>query len=166
MSSVSIRRRMLPSGDERFDVRFRRGGRQIPSEHGGTFRTRADAEHRADLIRSELSIPLASIGPLLRSLDGLTWTWVYFVQEGRHGPVKIGRTSTPRLRLQSLRIASPRDLRLIGLWWAPEQFEAALHEMFSALRLRGEWFSPTKELLRFARHPAFHSDEALAEVTA
>ncbi len=111
-----------------------------------------------------MSVLVTEIGPMMRHLEQMPWTWIYFVQEGADGHVKIGKTENLRARLHALRNANPRPLRLIALWWAPEVCEPALHEMFSSARVRGEWFHATEELLRFARHPAFHCDEAMAEV--
>jgi integrase len=50
MSSVSIRRR-----ETSFHVRYRRGGRAFPLEHGGSFRTLKEARLRRDLVAGELA---------------------------------------------------------------------------------------------------------------
>lgn len=49
MASVNIRTRDTAQG-RRFDVRYRRGGRYTPTEHGGTFQTKREAEIRRRLI--------------------------------------------------------------------------------------------------------------------
>lgn len=54
MSPAHIRKRQTKTG-QRFDVRFRFGGRDSPVIHGGTFTTLRDARTRRDLIGGELA---------------------------------------------------------------------------------------------------------------
>jgi hypothetical protein len=54
VASVHIITRETGSG-RRFIVRFRTGGRESALRHGGSFRTRRDAEHRARFIGGELA---------------------------------------------------------------------------------------------------------------
>lgn len=46
MATLYVRRRTLPNGQRRFDVKYRRGGRYTHLEHGGTFRTVGEANIR------------------------------------------------------------------------------------------------------------------------
>ena len=55
MASASITTRKTRSGRRRYAVRFRRGGRYFPVEHGGTFGTLREARVRRDLIAGELA---------------------------------------------------------------------------------------------------------------
>jgi integrase len=55
MASASITTRKTQSGSRRYVVRFRRGGRYFPVEHGGTFGTLREARIRRDLIAGELA---------------------------------------------------------------------------------------------------------------
>jgi integrase len=55
MASASITTRKTNSGGRRYVVRFRRGGRYFPSEHGGSFPTMKEARIRRDLIAGELA---------------------------------------------------------------------------------------------------------------
>lgn len=55
MSPAHIRLRKTKSGERRYDVRYRRGGRGYPIEHAGTFRTQAEARARRDMIAGELA---------------------------------------------------------------------------------------------------------------
>jgi integrase len=55
VASASITTRTTRSGDKRYAVRFRRGGRYFPVEHGGTFGTMREARVRRDLIAGELA---------------------------------------------------------------------------------------------------------------
>jgi integrase len=55
MASASITTRITRSGSRRYAVRFRRGGRYFPVEHGGSFPTMREARIRRDLIAGELA---------------------------------------------------------------------------------------------------------------
>ena len=55
MASASIRRRKTRSGETRFQVRYRLGGRAYPLVHGGSFPTMKEARLRRDLIGGELA---------------------------------------------------------------------------------------------------------------
>ena len=55
MASASITTRKTRSGARRYVVRFRRGGRYFPIEHGGSFPTMREARIRRDLIAGELA---------------------------------------------------------------------------------------------------------------
>jgi hypothetical protein len=86
---------------------------------------------------------------------GLTCT--YFIRmevaSGR-GPIKIGQSCDPIDRLNTLRVGSPYQLTLIGC--APGVFvdESVLHSMFSAHRMRGEWFAPRSAIRALAAEVA------------
>jgi hypothetical protein len=77
--------------------------------------------------------------------------YVYFVQAGEDGPIKIGRTTgDPIRRLKDLQTASPYTLRLIGVKETSETLtERLVHQRFAHLSLSGEWFSPAPDLLAF-----------------
>ena len=77
--------------------------------------------------------------------------YVYVIQAGLCGPVKIGWAVDPVLRLRGFQTSHFLELRLI----ASQQFssrslaqavEADLHKEFSKYRIRGEWFRPEGEL--------------------
>lgn len=55
MTGVHIRKRVTKGGERRYDVRYRRGGRGYPVEHGGTFKREADAKERLKLVAGELA---------------------------------------------------------------------------------------------------------------
>lgn len=77
-------------------------------------------------------------------------SWVYFIQEGDDGPIKIGYTAAnPKGRLAALQTGNANPLRIVT--WAPGTLEdeKALHGRFAHLRMQGEWFRPVAELLTF-----------------
>lgn len=72
---------------------------------------------------------------------------VYFIQAGEAGPVKIGHSARPRLRLANMQIGNPDRLRIIRLFEGGAPEELALHERFAEHRIVGEWFSPAPDIL-------------------
>ena len=73
---------------------------------------------------------------------------IYFVQRGQAGPIKIGYTSKDdvRDRIANLQTASPEPLNLLGCIDGGREKEQALHRLFSAHRLHGEWFDATPKI--------------------
>lgn len=77
-------------------------------------------------------------------------SWVYFIQEGTDGPIKIGFTaSNPRARMLALQTGNAKLLRLVAATCGTQQDEQHLHERFASLRMQGEWFRAAPELVGF-----------------
>jgi hypothetical protein len=76
---------------------------------------------------------------------------VYFIQAVNGGPVKIGWTSDEKFqnRLSGLQTGNPYRLQVIGTMEGDQQVERSLHKQFQHLRLCGEWFENTDELMEF-----------------
>ncbi len=74
-------------------------------------------------------------------------TWLYAIQAGEDGPVRIGTTLSPSQRLKTLQAANAERLRPLALWRGTPDEERGWHQTFGALRLQGEWFRPEPELL-------------------
>lgn len=82
----------------------------------------------------------------------LTTRWIYFIQAGEAGPVKIGVATNVHVRIATLQTGHHEELRLLVA--IPEQgsnHEAGLHHMFAAHRIRGEWFHPHDDVLAIPR---------------
>src|SRR3954470_2408881 len=77
-------------------------------------------------------------------------TWIYFIQAGTDGPVKIGITRNPRRRLASLQQANAEELRVLGLYRCYRLEERQLHDELAPACIRGEWFEPTPSVLSLA----------------
>lgn len=72
---------------------------------------------------------------------------VYFIQGVDGGPIKIGTSCDPDARLATLQIASPIELRIIGLTGGGATLERSLHKRLAAHRLHGEWFADVSEVI-------------------
>jgi hypothetical protein len=88
----------------------------------------------------------------LRPVAEVSAGFIYFIQATSGGPVKIGWTRGPiGARLDQLQCGNPETLRVIGsVENASLRDERDLHARFSAIRLRGEWFRASPELLAYA----------------
>ncbi len=76
--------------------------------------------------------------------------FIYFIQEGCDGAIKIGRCRCdPLVRLRELQIGNPAPLDLLAVIRDGSFTEDDLHKRFEHLRVRGEWFRPDVELYAF-----------------
>lgn len=75
--------------------------------------------------------------------------FVYFIQRGSTGPIKIGCASDAEARLRSLQTGCPDRLWLLLTLPGGQPQEAEFHRRFAADRLRGEWFAPSSTLIQF-----------------
>lgn len=81
--------------------------------------------------------------------------YVYFIQAGDDGPIKVGYTTHPEIRLGRLQVANPETLHLRAVIWVRERgVEVSLHKEFAAHRIRGEWFHPHSDLWAYIRRAA------------
>ena len=96
--------------------------------------------HSVDELRRRITTPDA-----LR-----TKARVYFIRSDS-GPIKIGASVNPEVRLQDLQNSSPEKLCLMGHIHGGFELERLIHEKFGAYRMHGEWFRPEEDLLSFIR---------------
>ncbi len=75
--------------------------------------------------------------------------FIYFIQEGDNGPIKIGSTRNLKSRLPSLQTGSAKKLRVLGTMRGGNALESLLHQGFAEYRISGEWFQPGQTLLKF-----------------
>lgn len=76
-------------------------------------------------------------------------SWVYFIQAGNDGPIKIGYSKDPYTRFYNIQMGSPIEHTYLGNIPGDRTVEHALHHRFDAHRIRGEWFRPAPELLEY-----------------
>lgn len=66
--------------------------------------------------------------------------FVYFIKAGDDGPVKIGWSENPDMRLAQLQSAHHETLSVLAKFPGGRDVEAEVHQQLHDLRLRGEWF--------------------------
>lgn len=71
-------------------------------------------------------------------------TCIYVIRNNRNGYHKIGRSTNPRQREQTLQSEEP-DIALVGFFVGTSKDEDSLHKRFESKRIRGEWFSLSDE---------------------
>lgn len=76
-----------------------------------------------------------------------TSSYIYAVQVGSDGPVKIGTSKTPGSRLQDLQGANPYPLSLLKVAKGGVTLERTLHRALQQYHLRGEWFEHDEHVL-------------------
>lgn len=86
--------------------------------------------------------------------------FVYFIQDGDDGPVKIGEAFDPKGRLAELQCGNARLLHLRAVVFASDKTERRLHRAWAEARVRGEWFEDER-LLRVARRAAREQMQAI-----
>jgi hypothetical protein len=83
---------------------------------------------------------------LRRTRPGLTF--IYFIQVGDAGPIKIGTSANPVGRLRNAQVNNHEQLRLLAVHRTHPHFERDLHQDFATDRIRGEWYRPVPGLIR------------------
>lgn len=81
--------------------------------------------------------------------------FVYMMQAGSDGPIKIGVADSPAKRRTQLQHAHYETIKIIRLFRGSRKDELRLHAMFQHLLIRGEWFR---------NDPALFSDVGLVEL--
>ena len=77
--------------------------------------------------------------------------YVYFIQSGDDGPIKVGFSYDVYRRLVALQTANPTTLRVIAWFTGTEADEHATHSRLNQHRIRGEWFTPHTDVVELAR---------------
>jgi Meiotically Up-regulated Gene 113 (MUG113) protein len=67
-------------------------------------------------------------------------TFIYFIQSGEDGPIKIGLSNRPERRVPELQTGNPRELLMRHVIPGNLAVEQQLHQRFEPARIRGEWF--------------------------
>lgn len=136
--------------------RRKKGTGTIERTAEGLFRARFAFERggrRADIglyaSRPEAEAALARCGQPREFKRSRLDSGVYFIQAGTDGPIKIGYAASVADRLSQIQTCNPIELRLLGVVrGAARGLEMLLHREFGDAHVRGEWFCPTKTLLR------------------
>ncbi len=79
--------------------------------------------------------------------------FIYFLQEGSDGPIKVGKTDQPWRRFNALQTGNPREvhfLKLAHVGDGASTLERQIHAFLRRHRIRGEWFHPHEDVYRSA----------------
>lgn len=79
--------------------------------------------------------------------------FVYFIQVGADGPIKIGHSENPRKRLSMLQGSHFERLHLLGLTPGNRLTEERIQQALSAHRLAREWFRPDPAVIAAIEQP-------------
>lgn len=93
---------------------------------------------RAHQVGNPATDPLATIGYWRERLSDPLF--VYFIQSGDSGPVKIGQANDPAKRMAHLQCGNPLPLRLRAVVLAGVDLESDLHGLWRNACVGGEWF--------------------------
>lgn len=74
--------------------------------------------------------------------------YVYFMRSELTGLIKIGYSVNPDKRHKSIQTSNGGDVTLLTAFKGTMADEQKLHEQFAESRVRGEWFTPTDELMK------------------
>ncbi|MDD2468550.1 MAG: GIY-YIG nuclease family protein [Desulfobulbus sp.] len=77
--------------------------------------------------------------------------FIYFMQNGEKGPIKIGITFDVQRRLAQAQTFNYQPITLLGEIPGDQRLETALLNRFSSYHLSGEWFAFNDELYNLAR---------------
>lgn len=95
--------------------------------------------------------------PLITSYRG----FIYLLGSKKFGWYKIGRCTTPRIRIRELGILLPFKVELFALWKVenPVSCEKHFHLQFEGAHINGEWFSLHEETINVLinSETSFHS---------
>ena len=72
---------------------------------------------------------------------------VYFIRAGEAGPVKIGWAADVGDRCRQLQTGYPQPLQVIRVVDGTRALERWLHDRYAGLRLLGEWFQFSADML-------------------
>jgi len=77
--------------------------------------------------------------------------FLYFIQNGEKGPIKIGFTFDVQRRLAQARTFNYQPITLLGYIPGNQSLETALLKRFSPYKIMGEWFAFNNELYNISR---------------
>lgn len=87
----------------------------------------------------------------------MTSGYVYAVECGER--IKLGFSENPDRRFNKIASDAPYPCSMLGYWPASKADELDIHSKFSGIRVHGEWFLSTQDLLQFI------SDNAMTVVS-
>lgn len=73
---------------------------------------------------------------------------VYVIADKEKRYMKIGKANNPKSRLATIQTSMPFDVEIVAQIIGNYSIENRLHKLFKHLRLRGEWFTYSDEILK------------------
>jgi hypothetical protein len=150
-----VRSRVVPRGGVKYINQNRSlrqvGPRKQPTEIAGVPQGHSPTFRRETLTEIELQAQAIGWNEANRRMKAMgliekpVWR-VYFIQAST-GHIKIGTAIDPAERLATLQVAHALPLRLLGSIEGGRATEKALHALYAAYRVSGEWFEPAPELM-------------------
>jgi hypothetical protein len=138
-----------------WQIRFRPNGYKGPQKVVPFCGTRANAVEKESVLRQSQfhQLECNSAGFMHEiDVDLKDSPFIYFIQQDKKGPIKIGFSANPIYRLRELQAGNPFKLKIVGIINnANTKLEIEMHNKFSHIRLCGEWFEPAKELTGFIK---------------
>ena len=77
--------------------------------------------------------------------------YIYFIQQGDDGPIKIGYSTDVTERIRRMRTCSPYEIYIRLVISGNLDFEKNIHKKFKKYKMRGEWFQNTKEIREYIK---------------
>lgn len=116
---------------------------QIRSKYGrgGTLAAKAPCVYLRTLTEKELYRELFSFDYSSFAIED-DKKYVYLIHSQSNGYFKIGYSKNPLKREKTLQAEEP-DISLLKIWEGDGALEKSLHQKYSHLRVRGEWFELT-----------------------
>jgi hypothetical protein len=84
---------------------------------------------------------------------------IYFLKSKKTNFLKIGTSTNISNRVKSLDAANPMDLKIEAVLQGSFQTESGLHDLFSHLNRKGEWFKINDEMKYFIRAIRLNPEE-------
>lgn len=75
--------------------------------------------------------------------------FVYFIQIGKSGDIKIGYSNNIKDRMYTIQTSIPEKIRLLGYIKGDRCKEKEIHELFKDFKIKGEWFKCNKILIDY-----------------
>ncbi len=74
---------------------------------------------------------------------------VYFIQRSYDNAIKIGYSGCMKHRWSLLRCTAESELTILAIIDGKKEVESRLHDKFADHRIKGEWFYPCEELIKY-----------------
>lgn len=84
---------------------------------------------------------------------------VYFIKRSSDNAIKIGYSGCMKQRWSLLRCTAESELTILAIIDGGKKVESRLHDKFADHRIKGEWFYPCEELIKYI---AALGDDALS----